>query len=194
MATSFFFNTVVVASPGTQLGGVSHVGGAIRTIPLRILRQGLSVDDLYSPPVVDGSATFSATLDADAWVQSTSSLAHTLYVLDYHSPYYGKAVPFWQGSTSVAYTADVSTAITSTLTANGTVTRLAQASTSTTASLTGIARWTTLIASATTTTATLSADATVARLAQASTTTRSEERRVGKECLRLCRSRWSPYH
>ena len=22
---------------------------------------------------------------------------------------------------------------------------------------------------------------------------RSEERRVGKECLRLCRSRWSPY-
>ena len=27
-----------------------------------------------------------------------------------------------------------------------------------------------------------------------SRTTRSEERRVGKECLRLCRSRWSPYH
>ena len=26
------------------------------------------------------------------------------------------------------------------------------------------------------------------------TFTRSEERRVGKECLRLCRSRWSPYH
>ena len=24
--------------------------------------------------------------------------------------------------------------------------------------------------------------------------TRSEERRVGKECLSLCRSRWSPYH
>ena len=24
--------------------------------------------------------------------------------------------------------------------------------------------------------------------------TRSEERRVGKECLWLCRSRWSPYH
>ena len=24
--------------------------------------------------------------------------------------------------------------------------------------------------------------------------TRSEERRIGKECLRLCRSRWSPYH
>ena len=24
--------------------------------------------------------------------------------------------------------------------------------------------------------------------------TRSEERRVGKECLVLCRSRWSPYH
>ena len=27
-----------------------------------------------------------------------------------------------------------------------------------------------------------------------SQTFRSEERRVGKECLRLCRSRWSPYH
>ena len=26
------------------------------------------------------------------------------------------------------------------------------------------------------------------------TVVRSEERRVGKECLRLCRSRWSPYH
>ena len=26
------------------------------------------------------------------------------------------------------------------------------------------------------------------------TKVRSEERRVGKECLRLCRSRWSPYH
>ena len=24
--------------------------------------------------------------------------------------------------------------------------------------------------------------------------TRSEERRVGKECLFRCRSRWSPYH
>ena len=28
----------------------------------------------------------------------------------------------------------------------------------------------------------------------ASVCVRSEERRVGKECLRLCRSRWSPYH
>ena len=27
-----------------------------------------------------------------------------------------------------------------------------------------------------------------------SVSARSEERRVGKECLRLCRSRWSPYH
>jgi adenylosuccinate synthase len=26
------------------------------------------------------------------------------------------------------------------------------------------------------------------------TALRSEERRVGKECRRLCRSRWSPYH
>ena len=29
---------------------------------------------------------------------------------------------------------------------------------------------------------------------QIADTGRSEERRVGKECLRLCRSRWSPYH
>src|SRR3546814_18643551 len=28
----------------------------------------------------------------------------------------------------------------------------------------------------------------------AKTTTRSEERRVGKECVSTCRSRWSPYH
>ena len=26
------------------------------------------------------------------------------------------------------------------------------------------------------------------------TVARSEERRVGKECVSLCRSRWSPYH
>ena len=26
------------------------------------------------------------------------------------------------------------------------------------------------------------------------TLTRSEERRVGKECASMCRSRWSPYH
>ena len=25
-------------------------------------------------------------------------------------------------------------------------------------------------------------------------TARSEERRVGKECASMCRSRWSPYH
>jgi 3-hydroxybutyryl-CoA dehydrogenase len=31
-------------------------------------------------------------------------------------------------------------------------------------------------------------------LATNSSTIRSEERRVGKECRRLCRSRWSPYH
>ena len=31
-------------------------------------------------------------------------------------------------------------------------------------------------------------------LARSSASPRSEERRVGKECLRLCRSRWSPYH
>ena len=30
--------------------------------------------------------------------------------------------------------------------------------------------------------------------ADSSGSIRSEERRVGKECLRLCRSRWSPYH
>ena len=31
-------------------------------------------------------------------------------------------------------------------------------------------------------------------LALAQTNGRSEERRVGKECVSLCRSRWSPYH
>src|SRR3546814_20194616 len=30
--------------------------------------------------------------------------------------------------------------------------------------------------------------------AVAGTHYRSEERRVGKECVRTCRSRWSPYH
>jgi hypothetical protein len=34
---------------------------------------------------------------------------------------------------------------------------------------------------------------TVARILQIARE-RSEERRVGKECRRLCRSRWSPYH
>src|SRR3546814_12061893 len=29
---------------------------------------------------------------------------------------------------------------------------------------------------------------------QAAEEGRSEERRVGKECVRTCRSRWSPYH
>ena len=29
---------------------------------------------------------------------------------------------------------------------------------------------------------------------EADSVSRSEERRVGKECERLCRSRWSPYH
>src|SRR3546814_20592251 len=29
---------------------------------------------------------------------------------------------------------------------------------------------------------------------QAAQTDRSEERRVGKECVSTCRSRWSPYH
>src|SRR3546814_4000331 len=29
---------------------------------------------------------------------------------------------------------------------------------------------------------------------QAATRGRSEERRVGKECVSTCRSRWSPYH
>ena len=31
-------------------------------------------------------------------------------------------------------------------------------------------------------------------LAEAQNAGRSEERRVGKECPQLCRSRWSPYH
>src|SRR3546814_20465939 len=31
-------------------------------------------------------------------------------------------------------------------------------------------------------------------LSKLNTVTRSEERRVGKECVSTCRSRWSPYH
>src|SRR3546814_12238490 len=33
-----------------------------------------------------------------------------------------------------------------------------------------------------------------ARQAACPTARRSEERRVGKECVSTCRSRWSPYH
>src|SRR3546814_11424659 len=40
--------------------------------------------------------------------------------------------------------------------------------------------------------------ATIASMSQGLPTVsvayRSEERRVGKECVRTCRSRWSPYH
>src|SRR3546814_1390698 len=32
------------------------------------------------------------------------------------------------------------------------------------------------------------------RITSASVMNRSEERRVGKECVSTCRSRWSPYH
>ena len=35
---------------------------------------------------------------------------------------------------------------------------------------------------------------TTDRSPEVATPTRSEERRVGKECQGLCRSRWSPYH
>src|SRR3546814_12559150 len=41
--------------------------------------------------------------------------------------------------------------------------------------------------------ATLTADADTARWFEA-LLARSEERRVGKECVSTCRSRWSPYH
>src|SRR3546814_20429820 len=34
----------------------------------------------------------------------------------------------------------------------------------------------------------------VSGIDSASTLNRSEERRVGKECVSTCRSRWSPYH
>src|SRR3546814_13421145 len=36
--------------------------------------------------------------------------------------------------------------------------------------------------------------AATVRLTEAQWASRSEERRVGKECVRPCRSRWSPYH
>ena len=38
------------------------------------------------------------------------------------------------------------------------------------------------------------AGVTLARLGGMKLGVRSEERRVGKECLSVCRSRWSPYH
>jgi hypothetical protein len=41
---------------------------------------------------------------------------------------------------------------------------------------------------------TQAAGSTTASSGTGATTSRSEERRVGKECRRLCRSRWSPYH
>src|SRR3546814_19123496 len=37
-------------------------------------------------------------------------------------------------------------------------------------------------------------DRAVVILARQRLATRSEERRVGKECVSTCRSRWSPYH
>src|SRR3546814_21168200 len=35
---------------------------------------------------------------------------------------------------------------------------------------------------------------TVAAVSENALATRSEESRVGKDCVRTCRSRWSPYH
>src|SRR3546814_20599390 len=35
---------------------------------------------------------------------------------------------------------------------------------------------------------------TLAMIAHSVPSTRSEERRVGQECVSTCRSRWSPYH
>src|SRR3546814_13105094 len=37
-------------------------------------------------------------------------------------------------------------------------------------------------------------DEAIARQAMLETIGRSEERRVGKECVSTCKSRWSPYH
>src|SRR3546814_9038164 len=37
-------------------------------------------------------------------------------------------------------------------------------------------------------------DDVVAAAQKGGSTARSEERRVGKECVSTCRSRWSPYH
>ena len=42
--------------------------------------------------------------------------------------------------------------------------------------------------------ATLRAGGVTCQRLDVRTDTRSEERRVGKECLTQCRSRWSPYH
>ena len=42
--------------------------------------------------------------------------------------------------------------------------------------------------------ATFATGPTSGKLLGASPQNRSEERRVGKECVQPCRSRWSPYH
>ena len=44
------------------------------------------------------------------------------------------------------------------------------------------------------TTATLRMTLAAVRNAEVAGAERSEERRVGKECIAVCRSRWSPYH
>ena len=41
---------------------------------------------------------------------------------------------------------------------------------------------------------TFSAQAAAFQVTSNEIKTRSEERRVGKECVSTCRSRWSPYH
>src|SRR3546814_13292670 len=40
----------------------------------------------------------------------------------------------------------------------------------------------------------VTAQKSASRLANVPAAIRSEERRVGKECVSTCRSRWSPYH
>ena len=40
----------------------------------------------------------------------------------------------------------------------------------------------------------IEAENEIKRLTNETENTRSEERRVGKECASMCRSRWSPYH
>ena len=90
MATSFFFNTVTVASPGTQLGGVSHVGGAIQTVPLCIPRQGLSVDDLIDAQyTADVSSPVTASLTADG------TRVYVPLVIAYNTGFYNNSPAFF---------------------------------------------------------------------------------------------------
>ena len=115
MAQPFLFRTTQVASPSTQLGGVSNLGNPANTVPLSGTRWGMAVDDLVN-----------------------SEPAYVSKVLSYDTGFYQNGDPFYLGSTSTAYTAAVSAPITATLTADGTVTRNALSTTAITSAISAV--------------------------------------------------------